>query len=95
MVATASYTIPDMAQTDKANAARRATGDAVRARILAELRRRRAAGEPSPTVTILSRMLGCHRQTAAYHVALLVDAGLLEWYEPAEGIHVLRLTDHT
>ena len=80
-----------MAQTDRANAARRATGDVVRASILAELARRRDAGEPAPTMTTLARTLRCHRMTAVYHANILAAAGLVEWTEPADGIRVLRL----
>lgn len=54
-----------------------ARGDAMRGRILAELRRRRDAWEPEPSQEDLARMFGSSHQVIGYHLRVLRAAGLV------------------
>jgi DNA-binding transcriptional ArsR family regulator len=49
----------------------------MRGRILAELRRRRDAWEPTPSARDLAAILGTDLTTIRYHLALLRAAGLV------------------
>lgn len=89
MVATASYTIPDMAQTDAANDARREQGDVVRRAILAELARREAAREPAPSWAELGAAVGVADKVARYHCIRLRAAGLVAFRDGATRTLVL------
>lgn len=54
-----------------------ARGEAVRGQILVELRRRRDAWEPEPSLVELGVIIGKDQQTVFYHLGLLREAGLV------------------
>ena len=49
----------------------------MRGRILAELRRRRDAWEPEPTLRELGELLGTDNRNVLYHLRLLRAAGMV------------------
>lgn len=54
-----------------------ARGEAMRGRILAELRRRRDAWEPPPTLVELAKTVGVGDTVVLYHLRVLRGAGLV------------------
>lgn len=54
-----------------------ARGEAMRGRILAELRRRRDAWEPEPTLADLAALLSTDDRNIRYHLRILRAAGLV------------------
>lgn len=54
-----------------------ARGEAMRGRILAELRRRRDAWEPEPTLLELAALFGTDDRNIRYHLRLLREAGMV------------------
>lgn len=54
-----------------------ARGEAMRGRILAELRRRRDAWEPEPTLRELGDLLGTDSRNTLYHLGILRERGLV------------------
>lgn len=65
---------------------KQARGEAMRGRILAELRRRRDAWEPDPSQRDLAALLGIGQTVVLYHLRILRAAGLVH----PEGISLTR-----
>lgn len=82
-MATATLAMPsaihydEVAQTDAANAARRAEGERVRKLILTELARREREHEPAPSWPELGAAVKASAHLARYHAVRLRVAGLV------------------
>lgn len=63
----------------------KARGEAIRAAILRELRRRELALEPTPTIREVGDAIGVGHSLLGYHVRVLKNTGLLS---PARRLHL-------
>lgn len=84
MVATASYTIPEMVRAHS-------RGETTRGRIMREIRAARDAGQPTPTASEIARRLGIGQPAVSRQLANLASMGELVRIQVASGVYVYRL----